>query len=403
VVGLRRSLGGPVPEPGRERGGLVQVAQAEQGKDGKGAVAYPGIPVVPVALPAHLLGQASRGRRDDLAARGVGHQLERHRRPRHHLPPPAGVGRPAQPAAPELRGLRGKPVRLLRRHPVGRLARRFDYHAAGLALAQRPGPAQPVDVPLQADPDVARGGPGLADRVHGELRVAGGEQCPAVGQIQRVRIAAVAEPRLQVHREPHGAAYHLELAHQPVPAGRRAVGDRHEVVDLPDTVRGHEPGDQYRGVREVKLLADIVVPVRCHTEMAAAVGVQQGREDAGRVEPGTAEPVDRAVPADERCRLQIADQPVVADAGIAVHPFSRPLPASVTASTVRGCGPVLFAAVGQRQYRVQHRVQRVRAQDHDRRRRGPAAVRGRLPGLVLLRVPAAHQRPGVRAGLIRRR
>jgi hypothetical protein len=39
--------------------------------------------------------------------------------------------------------------------------------------------------------------------------------------------------------------------------------------------------------------------------------VQQGAEDAGRVEAGGAEPVDGAVGADQRRRLQVSDQTVI--------------------------------------------------------------------------------------------
>jgi hypothetical protein len=52
-------------------------------------------------------------------------------------------------------------------------------------------------------------------------------------------LARIAEPRLEVHYEPHGAAYHPQLPHEPVPVGRCPWFYGHEVADLTDAVRGH--------------------------------------------------------------------------------------------------------------------------------------------------------------------
>ena len=91
----------PVPQPAGERRRLLGEAHPEQGVDRERGVAHPGVPVVPVALAAHLLGQAGGGGGDQRAGRGVGHQLQRDRRPLQRLPPPAGVRRLREPAAPE--------------------------------------------------------------------------------------------------------------------------------------------------------------------------------------------------------------------------------------------------------------------------------------------------------------
>src|SRR5207248_10443193 len=127
------------------------------------------------------------------------------------------------------------------------------------------------------------------------------------------------ESRLYFDREPHDATHHADVAHDPVSAGCGCPGDGHEVVHLADPVRGHEPGDQDGRVGQVQLPGHVVVPVRRDLVEAAAVGVQQRGEDAGRVEPGRAEPVEGAVGGHQRGRLQVADQPVVADVAIAVH------------------------------------------------------------------------------------
>ena len=52
---------------------------------------------------------------------------------------------------------------------------------------------------------------------------------------------------------------------------------------------------------------------RCDTPVAVALGAQQAGETRGRVEPGQAQPVDRAIPADQRRRLHVADERVVLD------------------------------------------------------------------------------------------
>ena len=100
-----RGLLDPGVEPLQKRPRLVGEAQTEQRVHRERRVAYPGEPVVPVALAADLLGQR-RGRRGDQGAgRGVRHELERHRRPLDHFPPPPRVAGAADPSTPEVAGL----------------------------------------------------------------------------------------------------------------------------------------------------------------------------------------------------------------------------------------------------------------------------------------------------------
>src|SRR5215469_9825711 len=99
--------------------------------------------------------------------------------------------------------------------------------------------------------------------------------------------AAVVEPRLDLGYELHGPAGDPQETDEPVPVGRRALDDRHEVENLADTVRGHEPGDEHRGVRHVQLLGDVAV---CHwqdPEIATFLRIEQGRENGRRVEART--------------------------------------------------------------------------------------------------------------------
>jgi hypothetical protein len=94
-----------------------------------------------------------------------------------------------------------------------------------------------------------------------------------------------------------------------------SLGDGHEVDDLPDSTRGHEPGDEDGRVREVQLPGDIVLALRRDPEAAALVMVEQAREHAGSVEAGKAQPVDGAVGSDQRGGMQVADQAMVGDWG----------------------------------------------------------------------------------------
>src|SRR5262249_55073733 len=52
---------------------------------------------------------------------------------------------------------------------------------------------------------------------------------------------------------------------------------------------------------------------RADAPVAVILGAEQPGEARGRVEPGQAEPVDRAIPADQRRGLHVADERVVLD------------------------------------------------------------------------------------------
>ena len=152
-----------------------------------------------------------------------------------------------------------------------------------------------------------------------------------------VRLAPVVERRRALHaqakRAPH--AEHATDQAVPLPFGRTRL-DRHEVLHLADAVGVEEARDQDVRVREVQLL--VVAPPlairagddasqhrclrahdldRCDAEEAAAVCVEQGGEDARRVEARAAVPVDRAVDGHQRDRVQITDDAVLGDRRVA--------------------------------------------------------------------------------------
>jgi hypothetical protein len=124
----------------------------------------------------------------------------------------------------------------------------------------------------------------------------------------------VVEARGDVDDEAHLLSHGEHPADHAV-AVRRLAGarGRHEVLHLAHSVGHQEAGDEDVGVGEVELLGGPAVAVRRDTEQAPAVGVEDRREDARRVEARAAVPVDRPLGADERDGVQVADQAVFGD------------------------------------------------------------------------------------------
>ena len=137
--------------------------------------------------------------------------------------------------------------------------------------------------------------------------------------LRLVGLAPVVEPRPDLGLEIQLAPDAAHRAGQAVVVGDDArLLDRHEVDHLGDALRRQEPRDEDSRVGEVHLLCHAVVD-GVKGEVATLPVVEQRGEDARRVEAGAAEPVHGAVRGDERCRLQVADQTVVGDGGIAAR------------------------------------------------------------------------------------
>lgn len=320
-------------QPVDERGRLFPESQAQQGVHRERGVADPGEPVVPVALTAQLLGQSRRGGGDQRTGRRVRHELERHSRTFHRLPPAARVGGLPQPGTPEANRLVEEPLELLHadlvRRPPGR---RFQDQAALLPRPQGQGEAQIVLVGREdvQEPFVLR----LTDGMDGEVQVLRGEQSTVLRAVQLVRLTAVVEARSDLAFERHAAADTAQHADDTVPVGRGLSGHRHEVDDFPRSGLGHEARHQNGGVRMVELFGGVRPRCRPHGEVAAPAPVEQSAEDAGRIKPRTTEPVDRRIGCHEGRGLQITDQAMILDQRIVVHlqtPFS---PAGHTQGTV---------------------------------------------------------------------
>ena len=124
VVRLAEAVG----EPREELLRLLGEPERQERVHREGGVAHPGVAVVPVALAADVLGQARGRSGHDRAGRAVGEQLERQRRPVHHLAPAAAVLGVREPAPPEAH----RAVERVRRRGLGRRAQ----PGAGLGLLE---------------------------------------------------------------------------------------------------------------------------------------------------------------------------------------------------------------------------------------------------------------------------
>ena len=85
----------------------------------------------------------------------------------------------------------------------------------------------------------------------------------------------------------------------------------------PTPSAGEEARDEDVRVGEVELLRRPALGRRGDPVVAAALPVEDRAEDARRVEVRAAVPVDRAVGAHERRRVEVADDPVLGDREVA--------------------------------------------------------------------------------------
>ena len=96
------------------------------------------------------------------------------------------------------------------------------------------------------------------------------------------------------------------------------LAERHEVDDLADPALGEEARHEDGGPGQVELLGRERLVDGPDREAPALSAVEDRAEQAGSVEALGAEPVDRALVADERDGVQVADDAVVLDRQVAV-------------------------------------------------------------------------------------
>ena len=112
--------------------------------------------------------------------------------------------------------------------------------------------------------------------------------------------------------ERHLAADDSHPADELIRRGSRAA-DRHVILDLANSVRVQESRDQDVGVGPIELLVAKIIAGRGDAEPPALLVVEDRGEDARRIEMRQAEPVDRAVHADQGRGPHVADDAVVLD------------------------------------------------------------------------------------------
>jgi len=93
----------------------------------------------------------------------------------------------------------------------------------------------------------------------------------------------------------------------------------HEVGHLGDAVGIEKAREEHVRVGEIELLPRRALEERRDLEASAALRVDEGREDGRRVEMGQAEEVDRPVHAHEGDGVEVADDAVFADGGVAIR------------------------------------------------------------------------------------
>jgi hypothetical protein len=133
---------GGVQQPGHEPAGLLVLAHAQERADADAGVAWPRVPVVPVADPADVLGQRRRRRGDRRTGGRVGQQPQREQAAQHHVPVRKVLVDPAAPGLPgPFVGLQRRPGRrggdvherftVGDRDDDGQRPSRFDAHGHG--------------------------------------------------------------------------------------------------------------------------------------------------------------------------------------------------------------------------------------------------------------------------------
>ena len=292
-------------QPAHEVLGLARHSQAQEGVQSKRRVADPGVAVVPVAHPADLFGKAARRCRDDRPGRREGQQLQHQGRAVDHLAPAAIVAALAQPAPPELEGLRQQ---------LG--ADEPRLHQPGVAITLDLAQDERrwltrVQQELGGDPRALARQRKAADQR--EAHAGGLKHRAAAFQSDLMRPPRVVESGLAFEPEAHGPAHGPHDANDLVRLLAAArVLDRHEVDHFADPLGAEEARHQHVAVGQVHLLVLGLVEAG-DLEEASFVLVENRGEDAWRVEVRQAAPVDRTVHAHQRDRVQVADDTVGLD------------------------------------------------------------------------------------------
>ena len=291
----------------------VQRAQHERG------VTDPGVAIVPVPGATGSLGKRGGGGRHDGATGGVAQTLERQCAALHVTAPRVvgerAVGEPIPPVADG-----GRELRLCLVQVGGLAAGPRQRDECALTLVQRRAPVAPGARRPEAE-----------GRRHGELRVTG--RRPARHDLVAVPFVVPRAGLGPVLEHGHGVDHHFDVAldarGQPQEGARGGgISGGTPIIGAPGPVRHglhhqqvlHEEPPA-RGVpRRLEhhgpgYVAPLVRHVGVHGSEPEVAGgaVQDGAEDTGRVRPGKAQPLDRAVRGHEAVVLAVREEPVVSD------------------------------------------------------------------------------------------
>ncbi len=158
---------------------------------------------------------------------------------------------------------------------------------------------------------------------HRKLQVSGRKNCAEaiLLQMDLGRLARIIECRPAHHAEfgvaTGGACYAHQLMGFLIGFTTRFAADGHKIDHLGHTAVVEEARQQHVRIGQVDLL-DLLIVGRTQAEAAAFLVVQEGTENAGGVKAGKTAPVDRAVAADQRHRMQVADNAIAGD-GLIAH------------------------------------------------------------------------------------
>src|SRR5215475_11268925 len=108
-----------------------------------------------------------------------------------------------------------------------------------------------------------------------------------------MKITRVVERRVALQLESHASANHFDAAHY-LPASRRGCfpADGHVISDLGDPIRREEPRNEDIRLRPIKLFVNDSIDSRRNLEISAFPVIENGGEDARRVEPRKTEPIN---------------------------------------------------------------------------------------------------------------
>src|SRR4029077_635345 len=121
----------------------------------------------------------------------------------------------------------------------------------------------------------------------------------------------IIEGRMAPHPKGHRPSRDSDAPNQLILPGRFARQTyRHEIFKFADTVRREKAGEQHVGSRPIELLRPDTILAGRVLEPASLLVVQDGGEDARRIERWDAEPLDGAADADEGRRPHVADDAV---------------------------------------------------------------------------------------------